>query len=143
MVERREVVGGGLVAGLAALVSPAPAAAAMQDEGSRVASAINDAGNGIESELRGLRDAGWGVVNQIRELQRSWIRATQKYPDFIEVGLNAWDGLVDWHVRYQQPLNVARGSDGRYVMVFMFTTILLRPEQALDYMGLPFDAQRR
>ena len=35
---------------------------------------------------------------------------------------------------------MARTADGRYAMVFMFTTLLLRPEQATDFVGYGFDA---
>jgi hypothetical protein len=57
--------------------------------------------------------------------------------------VNVWDNLYDWHIRYQQPLNVARLPDGRYAMVFSFTTILLRPEHMPDYVGLPYDSDPR
>jgi hypothetical protein len=40
-----------------------------------------------------------------------------------------------------QPIDMARMTDGRYVMVFMFTTIILRPEQMPTSVGLPYDAQ--
>jgi hypothetical protein len=63
----------------------------------------------------------------------------QKYPDFIEVGIDVWDSVHDWHVRFQQPLNVTRVADGRYAMSFSFTTLILRPEMAGDYVGPPFD----
>jgi hypothetical protein len=66
--------------------------------------------------------------------------ATRKYPDFLEIGLDVWDNVYDWHVTYQQPLNVNRLADGRYAMAFMFTTLLLRPEQSPDFVGYPFDA---
>jgi hypothetical protein len=145
MVERRDLMSGGLMASFAALMTPAEAEAAAQqsgDEGVRVARAVTELQEGLERELQALRNGPWGTVTRIREQQRSWLRATQRYPEFIEVGLDAWDGLHDWHVRYQQPINVARMADGRYAMVFMFTTIVLRPEQALDYVGLPYDADR-
>ena len=58
------------------------------------------------------------------------MRSTQKYPDFIEIGIDVWDNIYDWHVVHQQPVNMTRTSDGRYAMVFMFTTLLLRPDQA-------------
>jgi hypothetical protein len=40
---------------------------------------------------------------------------------------------------------MTRTADGRYAMVFMFTTLLLRPDQAADFVGFAFDAdtQRR
>ena len=47
--------------------------------------------------------------------------------------------LYDWHVKYQQPLNVTRQPDGRYLMQFMFSTLLLRPEQDSGYIGYPYD----
>jgi hypothetical protein len=78
-------------------------------------------------------------VHQIREQQRQWIRAHRKYPDFIEIGLDVWDDLYDWHVRYQQPLNIARLTDGQYAMSFHFTTLILRPDFELNYISPPYD----
>lgn len=143
MVERREVMGTGLVAGLAALVMPAKAAAAQggPGDGERLVQAVNGLTETVRAELTAARDGAWDVVARIREQQRGWLRSTQKYPDFIEVGLEVWEDLHDWHVRYQQPLNVSRMNDGRYAMIFMFTTLVLRPEQAPGYVGLPYDAQ--
>ncbi len=66
--------------------------------------------------------------------------STRKYPDFIEIGLDVWDNVYDWHVAYQQPLNVTRLADGRYAMSFMFTTLLLRSDQNPDFVGYAFDA---
>jgi hypothetical protein len=41
---------------------------------------------------------------------------------------------------HQQPINMTRLTDGRYTLVFMFTTLLLRPDQAADFVGYSFDA---
>ena len=141
MFQRRDVMAGGLVAGVAALMTPDAEAAAQQDGAPQVVRAMNDLRQSMQTELQALRDGAWRGVERIREQQHTWIRSTQKYPDFIEVGLDVWDSLFDWHVRYQQPINVARMNDGRYAMVFMFTTIILRPEQMPGYVGLPYDAQ--
>jgi hypothetical protein len=147
MVERREVMGGGLIAGMAALLTPAPApapaAAQGNDDGERIVRAVNDLEQSVRREFEILRAGPWRVVDLIREQQRNWLRATQKYPDFIEVGVAVWESLHEWHVRYQQPLNVARQTDGRYAMAFMFTTILLRPELQPEYVSLPYDTPRR
>jgi hypothetical protein len=43
-------------------------------------------------------------------------------------------------VVFEQPLNVTRLGDGRYAMAFMFTTLLLRPEVAPNFVSYPFDA---
>jgi hypothetical protein len=143
MVERRNVVGGGLAAGLAALVTGAEAdvaAAPQRDDNSRE----------VSLELRELRQMiesnfsrPWTIIARIREQQRIWLRANHKYPDFIEVGADVWDALYDWHVRFQQPISMTRSADGRYVMSFMFTTFILRPEQGVDYVGPGFDGDRR
>jgi len=65
--------------------------------------------------------------------------ATRKYPDFIEIGLDVWDNVYDWHVAYQQALSVQRLADGRYGMAFMFTTLLLRSDLNPEFVGYPFD----
>jgi hypothetical protein len=142
MVERRDLMmGSGLVAGLAALMTPAAAAAAPQDSDQQVVQAVNRLTETVATELETLRNGPWRAVALVREQQRTWLRSTQKYPDFIEVGVEVWDGLHDWHVHYRQPINMARMTDGRYAMVFMFTSIILRPEQAPMYVGLPYDGQ--
>lgn len=142
MVERRNLMGGGLAAGLAALVVGGEAEAAT--------AAQRDDDREVSRELRELRETiegnfsrPWRIIARVREQQRIWLRANHKYPDFIEVGADVWDALYDWHVRFQQPINVTRVADGRYVMAFMFTTFILRPDQSPDYIGPGFDGDRR
>src|SRR5688572_20667769 len=110
MVERRNLVGGGLAAGLAALVAGADAEAAVAQAGddALVAGAVN----GVRDAINNLHAGAWGRINQIREQQRIWLRANHKYPDFIEVGVGVWDAMYDWHVRYQQQVNMTRSADG-------------------------------
>ena len=141
MVERRNLMGGGLAAGFAALVAGGEAEAAAQNDGS--GAAVASALGGVQSAIATLYSGAWGRINQIREQQRIWLRANHKYPDFIEVGVNVWDALYDWHVRYQQPINMSRAADGRYLIAFMFTTFILRPDQDPNYVGPPFDGDRR
>ena len=145
MVERRQVMGGGLAAGLATLFAPADGAAAAQrdDDGSAlVARAVENLRSTVQSEFQTQRSGPWRGVTLVREQQRTWLRSTQKYPDFLEVGINVWESLHDWHIQFQQPVNMARMNDGRYAIVFMFTTVILRPELMPDYVGLPYDADR-
>lgn len=147
MVERRNLVGGGIVAGLSALVksSPAEAAAAAgggQDGDSRVAREVSQLRTTIESQFQALQRTPWGV-EAVRRQQRDWLRSAHKYPDFIEIGISVWENVYDWHVRHQQPISVARLADGRYAMTFMFTTLLLRTDLALDFVGYPFESDAR
>ena len=138
MVERRNLVGGGLAAGLAALMTPGTVEAAGQRDGDET----------VSREVRELRQTieanfhqPWLRIARIREQQRIWMRANYKYPDFIEVGIEVWEAVYDWHVRFQQPLSMMRATDGRYVMAFMFTTFILRPDVMPEYIGPPYDGE--
>ena len=145
-MERRDLVSGGLVAGAVAIMSAAGDAKAAQQtaqDNSRNAMETNRAVNDVRMLLERHYDAPWVVVGQIRAQQAVWMRTTQKFPDFIEIGLTAWQSLYDWHVRYQQPINMSRGADGRYLMSFMFTTLVLRPDLDGNYVGPAFDNDRR
>lgn len=144
-MERRALVGGTLLAGLSSFLSPADAHAAAADapaagdlEG--VSDSIDQLRRTVERQFANVYTDKWQGVARIRQQQHTWMRSTQRYPDFIEIGLDVWDNIYDWHVVHQQPLNVTRTADGRYAMVFMFTTLLLRPDQAPDFVGFAFDA---
>jgi hypothetical protein len=126
-----------MIAGLAAL---APSAAAAADGDAQSAAAIHQLRETVERQFDDVYTSKWRGVSRVRQQQRTWLAATHKYPDFIEIGLDVWDNVYDWHVVFQQPLSVSRLGDGRYAMSFMFTTLLLRPEQAPNFVGYPFDA---
>jgi hypothetical protein len=137
MMERRNLVGGGLLASAAAVLAAAPLPAAQRNnDDAEVASAIADLQSVVERSL-----AVSPELTRIRDQQRTFLKANQKFPDFIDVGIGVWENLYDWHVRHQQPLNVARTADGRYVMTVMFTTLILRPEQDNNYVSFGFDAR--
>ena len=139
MVQRRDLVGRGLVAGLASMMAPAAEAdAAVDDEQSTTA--INRLRETFERQFDQVYSSRWRGVSRVREQQRTWLMSTRKYPDFIEIGIDVWDNIWDWHVVYQQPLSVTRVADGRYAMSFMFTTLLLRSDQKPDFVGYAFDA---
>jgi hypothetical protein len=138
MMERRDMVGGGL-AGLTALfgsgLSMQGTPRTRDDE--QVARAIDDL-----RELIGRRLAPPFVeLAEIRQQQHIFLKASQKFPDFIEVGIDVWERVYDWHVRNRLPANLVRRDDGRYTMAYMFTTIVLRPEQADNYIGFAYDAR--
>jgi hypothetical protein len=143
MVERRHMLGHGLVAGLTgvlaapALADAAPAAA--EDTSEAAARAVDRLGTTIEREVTPATASP--AIARIREQQRTFIRANLKYPDYLEVGLSVWEQVYDWHVKFQQPVTAARLADGRYVLAFMFTNLILRPDQAPEYVGFGFDTE--
>jgi hypothetical protein len=144
MVERRAMMGGGLVAGLtAAFVGEPAAAAAVSEDSQQISGSIDQLRKTFEGQFDQTYSTLWRGVSRIRQQQHTWLRSTMKFPDFIEIGIDTWENLYDWHVTHQQPLSMGRAADGHYTMVFMFTTLILRPEQSADYVGFPYDADGR
>ena len=143
-MERRDAIGTGL-AGLTGLFAGGgEPAAAQRSEGNDelVAGAINALRTSLERQFDACELGPCREIATIRTQQRTFLRAAQKYPDFIEVGLDVWDSVYDFYVKHQQPVTAVRLADGRYAMTFMFTRLLLRVDQAPDYVGFGFDAER-
>ena len=132
-MERRQLLSGGVVAGMGTALGLQRSGSAQPDnEG--VSTAIAD--------LRQTIDRGLQVspeLARIREQQRVFLRANQKFPDYIEIGIGVWESICDWHVRHLLPIQVTRTPDGRYSMVVMLTNLILRPEQAETFVGFGFD----
>jgi len=142
-MERREMFGGGVVAGLAGLLGSAPEAAAQsQGDGREMAAAIDRLRVSFERQFEGCELGPCASITAIRQQQRTFIRANQKYPDFMEVGLGVWEDVYDWHVKHRQTIAASRLTDGRYVLAFMFTNLLLRSDQSPEYVGFGFDGER-
>ena len=136
-MERRNLVGGGMLATAAALIGSAEQASAAQaDDGAAVARAVENLRAALVRTL-----AVSPELDRIREQQRVFLKSNQKFPDFLEVGIDVWENVYDWHVRHQQPIAATRTADGRYVMTVMFTTLILRPDQVNGYIGYGFDAR--
>ena len=140
-MERRNLVGGGLLAGAAALLGDAAQAEAAATQrgdvdGEAVARAVDRL-----TDLARRRLAISPELSRIREQQHTFLKSNQKFPDYIEVGIDVWESVHDWYVRHQQPVAMSRTADGRYVMTVMFTTLILRADQAGGYVGFAFDAR--
>jgi hypothetical protein len=138
MIDRRSVINGGFLAGLAAFQpgQQSRSSSASVDDG-LTAKALSDLTGTIQ---RGLDTSP--ELAHIREQQRVFLRANQKFPDFIEIGITVWESVYDWHVRHQQPLTVARTAEGRYAMTVAFTTLILRPDFVDNYVGTGMDVVR-
>jgi hypothetical protein len=143
MMSRRSVFGAPAIGGLlAALVPAAPAAAAAEPaqveqamEG--VGRAVRELRDSIREDMR--RQSTFWELAPIRDATKNFLRAAGKFPDFLEVGTDVWHQVYDWHIRYQQPLNVGRNADGRYTLTLMGTILIMRVEVPPTYIGIPFD----
>ena len=154
MVTRRDVVTTGALGALAAAVeggatvsaagSASADASAAQSPELVSAQALRDISETMAEIRRLMRDAfiGPSVANgplvEIRRQFATFLKANQKYPDYCEIGPSIFTDLYDWHVRYQQPLELSR-VDNRTAIRFMFTWMILRPEQGELFVGIPFD----
>src|SRR5262245_3020507 len=116
-MDRRHLVSGGLAAGMAAALGEAPASAAQrQDDDSRTAAAVNQLRETIDQGLRVSPE-----LSRIREQQRMFLKANDKFPDFIEIGITVWENVLDWHIRHQRPFGIVRTAEGRYAIQVMET----------------------
>ena len=147
MMSRRTVLNGtALGSALAALTSqPALEARgeeAVQGNSDRVNVTIDTSGitssiNALRTEVR-RQDSFW-EIEPVRDQIKTFLRQAGKYPDYIEVGTDVWHQVYDWHVRYQQPMTVARSSEGRYTILLYSTQVIMRTELAATYIGQAYD----
>lgn len=142
MLSRREILAGGVVGGLAA----APAAGEEQPQPDRdgqraIEKALQTLGSQVGQIARTLEGPSLasGPIPTLRKLMEGFMKGNNKFPDFIDVGLQVFFDIYDWHIRHQQQLIVTRQADGRYTMQFMFTMLLLRQENEMTFIGIPYD----
>ena len=69
------------------------------------------------------------------------MRANRKFPDYIDAGIDAWEAVYDWHIKSRQEVKTTRLPDGRYGILFMFPTIVLREDQVPSFVGWGYDAR--
>jgi hypothetical protein len=142
MIGRRRMLGAGMIAGMVGSVGGRDAEAApLEQRPSRdddqemglVRRAVEEVRDAI------LRERQFVELTAVRNAQQMFLRTNGKLPDMIEVGMDVWFGVHDWHVRWQQPLVAGRDAGGRYIIKLMDTTVVLRPETPATFVGIPFD----
>jgi hypothetical protein len=124
---------------LSALVGETPAAAS-----SEAVSPEQTSEERVAREIMALRDElrterQFTELAPLREAQRVFLRANGKFPDYIEVGFDVWFAVHDWHVRWNQPLAIARDNVGRYTIAVNQTLVILRSDVAGTFVGIPYD----
>jgi len=135
-MDRRHLIGTGVVGGLAGLLTGhAEAGDAVQSrgDGEQLVAAIDR----LRDELR--RQDQFTGIQVVRDAQHLFLRANGKLPDFIEVSLEHWFAVHDWHIKWQQPLTLGRDSNGRYTILLMQTVVILRADAQPTFIGLPYD----
>lgn len=142
MISRREAMGAGLFATLTAPAGPETTQSRDDAEAVRALREIKGELESVSTAVeRGLIGPGLsaGSIGRIRERFTTHLRASGKFPDFMEIGITPFYELYDWHVRHNQQIQIVRTSEQRFAIQFMFTQMIVRWEQDMNYMGVPFD----
>lgn len=142
MLSRRELIAAGITASVATNSTASPAPALEEQDANRegqreIARQVQNVEGVLRSALLSPSLAH-GFITKLRADMEQFLRSNSKFPDFIEIGAAVFFEVYDWHVKHRQQLTVTR-LDNRYGMQFMFTTLILRPEQDRGYIGIPFD----
>ena len=135
MISRRDLLASSVGAG--ALIAPEDAGAtATQSDGSRYFPEMI-------SELREIRRAvsieGTQAIALIRGAQRTYLKNSSRFPEFIDVGYDVFQSVVDWLIAVRQPVTINRLTDGRYTVALFASTIVLRPDFPDNYVGQGYD----
>jgi hypothetical protein len=139
MIDRRELLSlGGLLGGLSSSGITADGTAYGIGEMS------DKSAQDIVTALRAISTAvaaaqSFDAIGPIRARQIEYLKATNKFPDFIDVGVDMWMAVYDWHIRLQQPLALGRDPNGRYLIAFGFTQLVLRPDSTATFISPPYD----
>jgi hypothetical protein len=75
----------------------------------------------------------------IRQKQVDYLKATNKFPDFIDVGLDVWFAVHDWHIKHLQQMVLGRDGSGRYTITLMSTQLVMRPDVVPSFISAPYD----
>ncbi len=143
MLSRRALLTGGVLTGAVAGPGATPGLAASQSShgSSNADEQVAKALAAIEDQLRGANGGNCPELTTIRSLQREFLKGHGKFPDFIEIGIDVWESVMNWHVRTRQQPQVTRSADGRYTLPLFQTNLVLRHDVSSSYIGQPFDAR--
>lgn len=132
MLSRRELLAGGGAVHMAA--GNAAAAQRDTDNGPEL-SGIRDALNNIRRQHAVATDD----VNDLRLRQRNFFRLNRKFPECIDVGIQVWERMQDWHIAHLRPLTIQRSSDGDWQMDFIMSVLVLKQELPDNYISNGYD----
>ena len=143
MISRREVITAGMFGSMAVA---RPVEAEMQSAAETQAiKGLTDALetkfdallNSIDQGLRG-NSITFGNLGAVKTKIENYTKTSGRFPEYCDIGLSVFYDVYDWHVRHQQPVNISRVSEQRVAIQFMFTQLVVRPENELTYIGTPY-----
>jgi hypothetical protein len=154
MLARRRMLGTTLFGGLLGSAIPASlsarsrtaadAEAAHSEQGTqmsdsqvtKIVDALKDVSRAIEAP-----PGAFVEILPIRQKQMDYLRSTNKFPDFIDVGLDVWFAVHDWHVKHLQQPALGRDASGRYTISLMGTQLVMRPDLVPTFVSAPYDSR--
>jgi len=146
MIDRRQLLSTTMAAGLAGLAeSPVTPTDSAGDAGAAQSSRdMADLARAIDSMSARLATVitewrRFPEISRIREAQKDYLITHAKLPEIIGVGVNVWFDVYDWHIKWQQPLAMARDANNRRTITLFETAVVLQIDQPPNYVGMPFD----
>jgi hypothetical protein len=140
-MDRRRLLGTGMLGGVAGVLAQADKARASA-EGQRSEPDNSDLVRAVDRlRLELQTQQQFTEIAPIRDVQVAFLRTNGKLPDFLEVGVDRWFGVYDWHVRWQQPLALGRDGLGRYTIQVIQTQVILRVDAAPAFIGVAYDTR--
>ena len=93
----------------------------------------------IRKALESSPQASFAEIAGVRQKQVDYLKATNKFPDFIDVGLDVWFAVHDWHIKHLQQMVLGRDSSGRYTITLLSTQLVMRPDLVSTFISAPYD----
>ncbi len=154
MLARRRMLGTTLLGGLLGSAIPASLSARSRTAADAEAGPSEQSGQMSDSQVTKIVDALKDVsraieappgafveILPIRQKQMDYLRSTNKFPDFIDVGLDVWFAVHDWHVKHLQQPALGRDGSGRYTISLMGTQLVMRPDLVPTFISAPYDSR--
>jgi len=142
MISRREVMTAGVM-GTLATANPSAIEAIQSD-----VQVLKDGFSKVEDALKDLRSAtdalrgnsmNSGGVGDVKAKIALFAKQSGRFPEFLDIGVGVFYDVYDWHVRVQQQIQISRLADQRMSIQFMFTQLVLRWENAENYVSQAYD----
>lgn len=142
MISRREVVTAGMFGTLAA-ANPSTLAEIQSD-----VTALREGFKNLDTSLDAIKSSmdqgmrgnsmNFGNVGTVKNTIQKWAATSGRFPEYLDIGLDVFYDVYDWHIRHNQQIQIARVADQRLMILFMFTQLILRWENQGNYVGTPY-----